>query len=84
MALTKCTECDNEVSDRAKSCPRCGAPLAKVSLAPVAPRLGMAVVLFVVFLGLSSLATGGVESIGVFMSVVAAVVIAAIWDRMRS
>ncbi len=26
MALTKCTDCGNEVSDRAAACPRCGAP----------------------------------------------------------
>jgi len=27
MALIKCAECNNEVSDRASSCPKCGAPL---------------------------------------------------------
>lgn len=27
MALIKCKECANEVSDKAKSCPNCGAPI---------------------------------------------------------
>lgn len=27
MALIKCSECGNEVSDQANSCPKCGAPL---------------------------------------------------------
>jgi hypothetical protein len=26
MALIRCTECGNEMSDRAVACPRCGAP----------------------------------------------------------
>jgi len=28
MALIKCSECDNEVSDKAATCPKCGAPIA--------------------------------------------------------
>ena len=28
MALIKCSECHHEVSDRAASCPKCGAPIA--------------------------------------------------------
>lgn len=28
MALIKCYECDNQVSERAKSCPHCGAPIS--------------------------------------------------------
>ena len=28
MALIKCNECNNEVSDKATSCPKCGAPIA--------------------------------------------------------
>ncbi len=27
MALIKCTECENDVSDKANACPRCGAPI---------------------------------------------------------
>jgi len=27
MALIKCTECNNEVSDKASSCPKCGSPI---------------------------------------------------------
>ena len=27
MALIKCPECNNEVSDKASACPKCGAPL---------------------------------------------------------
>ncbi|MGN0612793.1 MAG: zinc ribbon domain-containing protein [Porcipelethomonas sp.] len=29
MALTKCSECGNEVSDQANSCPKCGAPIKR-------------------------------------------------------
>lgn len=28
MAMIKCAECNNEVSDKASSCPKCGAPLS--------------------------------------------------------
>ncbi len=28
MALIKCEECDNEVSEKASSCPKCGNPMA--------------------------------------------------------
>ena len=31
MALTKCPECGNEVSTKAKACPGCGAPVKSVS-----------------------------------------------------
>ena len=27
MALVKCVECENEVSDKAAACPKCGAPI---------------------------------------------------------
>jgi len=39
MALIRCTECGNEVSDQARSCPKCGAPVhvTGVSVA-AAPR----------------------------------------------
>lgn len=30
MALVKCKDCGNEVSDSAASCPKCGAPVPKV------------------------------------------------------
>lgn len=29
MALIKCKECGDQVSDKAASCPKCGAPVAK-------------------------------------------------------
>lgn len=29
MAIIKCRECGNDVSDRAKSCPKCGCPITK-------------------------------------------------------
>ncbi len=29
MALIKCKDCDNEISDSAESCPKCGAPVPK-------------------------------------------------------
>ncbi len=28
MGLIKCTECNNEVSSKASSCPKCGSPIA--------------------------------------------------------
>ena len=28
MALINCSECNHEVSDKAESCPKCGAPIA--------------------------------------------------------
>ncbi len=28
MSLIQCSECNNEVSDKASSCPKCGAPIA--------------------------------------------------------
>ena len=30
MALLNCPECDNEVSDRAPNCPKCGLPVSEV------------------------------------------------------
>lgn len=29
MALIKCKDCENEISDSAESCPKCGAPVPK-------------------------------------------------------
>ncbi|MDO4171854.1 MAG: zinc-ribbon domain-containing protein, partial [Prevotellaceae bacterium] len=34
MAIVKCSECGKEVSDKATSCPNCGAPLQTVIQAP--------------------------------------------------
>lgn len=36
MALVKCGECGNEVSDRAAACPKCGAPVTQEVAPPVA------------------------------------------------
>lgn len=30
MALINCKDCDNQISDSAESCPKCGAPVPKV------------------------------------------------------
>ncbi len=30
MSLIKCKDCNNEISDSAESCPKCGAPVPKV------------------------------------------------------
>ena len=39
MGLIKCDECGNEVSDKAESCPRCGAPVTSiVSREPIRVR----------------------------------------------
>lgn len=32
MALTKCSECQRDVSDKAQSCPNCGSPIAADNL----------------------------------------------------
>ena len=32
MALTKCPECSNQVSDKAENCPKCGFPLTRPGL----------------------------------------------------
>lgn len=39
MALIKCPECNNEVSDKAAACPKCGAPVAASGPA-IAPAEG--------------------------------------------
>ena len=44
MALTLCRDCKQEISKKAKTCPRCGAPQAK--------QYGWGTVLFFVFLGM--------------------------------
>lgn len=31
MALIKCGECSHDVSDKAASCPKCGAPILSVN-----------------------------------------------------
>lgn len=38
MALIRCSECDREVSDKAKSCPHCGNPISATAAAK--PRAG--------------------------------------------
>jgi hypothetical protein len=49
MALIKCPECKAEISDQAKSCPKCGEPIrAKKTFAT---RLGWANILFGLFFG---------------------------------
>ena len=43
MSLVNCSECGNQVSDRAPACPRCGAPRATQPAAPSGdPSLGSA------------------------------------------
>ena len=37
MALIKCSECGNQVSDKATACPNCGAPVAA---GPQCPECG--------------------------------------------
>ncbi|MCW8919618.1 MAG: hypothetical protein OQL08_12505 [Gammaproteobacteria bacterium] len=32
MALMKCIDCDSEISDKADSCPKCGAPVTKIEV----------------------------------------------------
>ena len=55
MALIKCKECGNEISDKARACPRCGAnPWAAVGVSsPIALRFGG---IFFILLGAGDLA----------------------------
>ena len=60
MALIRCPECGNDVSDKAKACPRCGAPInvtpavqavpPQPTRRPVPVRTGR--VLFAIFLSI--------------------------------
>jgi DNA-directed RNA polymerase subunit RPC12/RpoP len=38
MALIKCSECGKEVSDKATSCPNCGAPIAAKEAVTLDPK----------------------------------------------
>ena len=38
MALIKCEECGQMVSDRAESCPNCGNPIYRREVAPTIPK----------------------------------------------
>lgn len=38
MALIACTECGKEVSDKASSCPNCGAPISENSSVSLNPQ----------------------------------------------
>lgn len=38
MALIKCSECGNEVSDKAKACPNCGCPIEKAIEGEISPK----------------------------------------------
>ena len=35
MALIECSECRRQVSDKAASCPGCGAPIAQTAASPI-------------------------------------------------
>ncbi len=58
MALTKCDECGGQVSDRALSCPHCGAPRRR------APAVAAAIVAAILALGvaLASMRSAGDRS----------------------
>lgn len=47
MALIKCKECDNQISDTAKSCPQCGAKLSGITGCGTMILVG--IVIFVLF-----------------------------------
>ena len=38
MALIKCTECENQISDKAVACPKCGNPIASVEEITAPPQ----------------------------------------------
>lgn len=43
MALIKCPECGNEVSDKANVCPKCGYPISEISINSSEKLLGVSV-----------------------------------------
>lgn len=52
MAIVRCAECNNEISDTAKQCPHCGAPRAKaIPPKPAGPAawIGAGIVALLVF-----------------------------------
>ncbi len=57
MALIKCSECNKEISDKATSCPGCGAPIGGIAaqqLPPIvvtAPKSRSMAVVLALFLG---------------------------------
>jgi TM2 domain-containing membrane protein YozV len=54
MALTRCSECGGEVSDRAAACPKCGNPVAPtIPIAPLKSR-GTAIALALLLGGLGA------------------------------
>ena len=59
MALIKCKECDNEISDKAKSCPQCGVSIAskKGFITNVANGVLMTILVFLIFLITTSILT---------------------------
>lgn len=38
MALTKCHECESQISSKATTCPRCGAPMRETTRQVLLPR----------------------------------------------
>ncbi|TNJ35901.1 zinc-ribbon domain and TM2 domain-containing protein [Prosthecochloris vibrioformis] len=56
MAIIKCSECGKDVSDKAKSCPNCGAPINEntansKAIVVTAPKSRSLAVLLALFLG---------------------------------
>lgn len=61
MALITCTECKTEISDKAASCPKCGAPRPKSHTLIKALMIG-ATAAFVLFLIVATLAGNSPEA----------------------
>jgi len=86
MALIQCPACDHEISDRARSCPKCGHPLRPFAL--VFSRgfvLILAVVALFIFVPLFaqwSESAGSFTAMGVVAILLVAIVLAArAWKR---
>lgn len=41
MALIKCEECGKEISDKAKSCPKCGCPIENAKIIEIGNEIGV-------------------------------------------
>lgn len=62
MALIKCSECGKEISDKAVSCPHCGAPVgtSKASIKPQKKKGGkLKYILIIIFIVLAFSIFGG-------------------------
>jgi hypothetical protein len=59
MAMTRCKECGTEISTKAEACPKCGAKVARTSMAALG---GLAIIAFIVISVAIGVSDGGGSS----------------------